>query len=123
MLAILAGYVMPACTQDPSHIAGNITKDITVLQFNEFTLADPGTVLDVRTKAEVAKGAIPESVNIDFYSDTFVSDISKLDKSKPVYVYCAVGGRSSQAMDVLSKNGFTEVYNLKGGYNAWSTYK
>jgi phage shock protein E len=46
----------------------------------------------------------------------FEQNLSALDKSKPVFVYCAVGGRSSKAAQVLNKNGF-KVYNLTGaGY-------
>ena len=35
-------------------------------------------------------------------------------------VFCAVGGRSGKASALLQKNGFTQVIDLKGGYNAWS---
>ena len=42
-----------------------------------------------------------------------------MEKSKPILVYCASGGRSSQAAAILAKHGFMEVYNLEGGLYGW----
>jgi len=50
--------------------------------------------------------------------DQFRERVQSLDKQKPVYVYCLVGGRSSAAAQWLREQGFT-VYNLQGGINAW----
>jgi thioredoxin len=38
-------------------------------------------------------------------------------------VYCASGGRSGQAAQWLASNGFTQVENLKGGFNEWKSEK
>ena len=78
-----------------------------------------GLVLDVRTPAEVAKGKLPQAAHIDFYKSDFNKQVEELDKNKPVYVYCAVGGRSGKAMSKMKAMGFKEVYNLAGGFNAW----
>ena len=45
--------------------------------------------------------------------------MSTYDKSKPVFVYCKVGGRSSQAAAKLAELGFKEIYNLEGGIMKW----
>jgi phage shock protein E len=83
-------------------------------------LKDPNIlILDVRTPQEVAQGYIEGAVNINWNSPDFSAQVEKLDKSKEVYVYCAVGGRSSQAKSVLIKQGFKEVHNLLGGIGAW----
>ena len=47
-------------------------------------------------------------------------EILKLDKDKPIAVYCAVGGRSSSTAQFLRQQGFKKVYDLKGGMFAWS---
>jgi rhodanese-related sulfurtransferase len=73
----------------------------------------------VRTPGEVAEGAIDGAVNIDFNGDDFESEISKLDKDTPVYVYCHGGGRSGNAMNMMKDLGFSEVYNLVDGYGNW----
>lgn len=48
---------------------------------------------------------------------------SQLDPQKPIVAYCAVGGRSLAAAQLLAGLGFKEVYNLKGGIKAWQGKK
>lgn len=76
-------------------------------------------ILDVRTAGEFADGHLPGAVMIDYYKSDFRQQVNKLDKTKPVFVYCASGVRSSSAAKILSQSGFTEVYNLQGGIHAW----
>jgi rhodanese-related sulfurtransferase len=88
--------------------------------FKESIDATPDAiVLDVRTAGEVEEGAIPGAVNIDYNAPDFSEKISALDKTKPYYVYCMGGGRSSKALDKMKAEGFTNVYNLEGGFKAW----
>ncbi|MEQ6123701.1 rhodanese-like domain-containing protein [Pseudotenacibaculum sp. MALMAid0570] len=76
---------------------------------------------DVRTQGEYDKGFIKGAVLIDFYKDDFVKRMSEtFDKKKPVYVYCARGGRSNKASLLLLQNGFQKVYDLDGGYSKWT---
>jgi rhodanese-related sulfurtransferase len=76
------------------------------------------TIVDVRTEREFAGGHVPNAVNIDFYGDDFRQNLLKLDKSKPVYVYCYGGGRSGEACEVLTAQGF-KVIDLENGLKAW----
>ncbi|WP_020532088.1 rhodanese-like domain-containing protein [Flexithrix dorotheae] len=76
-------------------------------------------LIDVRTPPEVAGGTIGDAVNIDFLGSDFKPEVEKLDKSKPVLVYCAVGGRSWKAAQLLNQLGFKEVYDLDGGIKGW----
>jgi rhodanese-related sulfurtransferase len=63
-------------------------------------------ILDVRTPSE--------------FSEQFLSLCEKqIPKKATVLVYCAAGGRSEQACRVLKKAGYTVLYDLKGGYDAW----
>jgi rhodanese-related sulfurtransferase len=75
-------------------------------------------VVDVRTVGEVEKGKIKGASHVDYYSSSFRTDVEKLDKSKPVLVYCAKGGRSSSAAKILKSKGYN-VYDLQGGMTAW----
>jgi phage shock protein E len=75
-------------------------------------------LLDVRTPGEWAQGKIGSSKLISVADPKFLEQASKLDKNKPVFVYCAVGGRSSKASSMLQQAGFKQVYNLSGaGYS------
>lgn len=76
-------------------------------------------LIDVRTPEEYAVGHLEGARLIDFYSPDFSAQMNKLDKNKPVAVYCAVGGRSGSAAEQLHKMGFTKVYDLAGGIRAW----
>jgi thioredoxin len=77
-------------------------------------------LIDVRTPEEFASEKINDAKNINWNGSDFVAQAEKLDKSKPVFVYCKVGGRSAQAADKLAELGFTEIYNLDGGIMKWN---
>lgn len=84
--------------------------------------AGPGrTILDVREDWEIRKfGALPNSVWADFLNkQRFEDAVSKLDKSRPCLVCCAIGGRSRQAVARLAARGFTDLSWLEGGFEAW----
>jgi rhodanese-related sulfurtransferase len=52
--------------------------------------------------------------------ETFnLKSVAKLDKNKPVLIYCTVGARSEEIGKILQKEGFTRVYNLYGGIVHW----
>lgn len=76
-------------------------------------------VLDVRTPEEIAEGALSGAINIDFTNDNFKSEIAKLDKRRTYLIYCKVGGRSSEAAKMMREAGFTHLYSLDGGIDAW----
>lgn len=76
-------------------------------------------IVDVRTPEEFQKGHIKNAVNINWNGDDFEKQISKLDKSKPVFVYCLSGGRSGAAAKQMRSDGFEEVYELSGGMLNW----
>lgn len=86
----------------------------------KFKASDGGQLVDVRTAKEVAAGSVEGATNIDFYSDDFKDQIAKLDKEKPLFVYCKSGGRSGQTAEVCKELGFKEVYDMEGGYTAYS---
>jgi rhodanese-related sulfurtransferase len=100
-------------------ITQNGFKNIDVDTFKSIAQNKNITILDVRTAEEVKSGKIKNAIHIDFFDKEFDNKINLLDKSKPVYVYCKVGGRSIRAAEKLIKSGFNTVYNLTGGIDAW----
>lgn len=96
-----------------------ISEDVEAEKFKSLVDGGSGLILDVRTPGEYAGGNISGSVNMDFNSAEFEASLDTLDKTKPVYVYCQGGGRSEQAKNIMLEKGFTEVYNLIGGYGNW----
>ncbi|WP_417195949.1 rhodanese-like domain-containing protein [Bizionia sp.] len=80
---------------------------------------DDVQLIDVRTPEEYAEGYIANFQNIDFLSETFDEDILKLDKDKPVILYCKSGGRSAECAEKMLDAGFTKIYDFKGGITKW----
>lgn len=76
-------------------------------------------LLDVRTPDEYKEAHLPGAVNIDWNDEGFMDKVAKLDKNKPVFVYCRSGHRSGLAAQALKSAGFDEVFNLDGGIMAW----
>ena len=79
--------------------------------------ATPPTLIDVRTAAEVARGAIAGARHIELA--TLPVRLAELDPGRPYVLYCQSGGRSAQACGYLAQRGFGHVYNLEGGVTAW----
>jgi rhodanese-related sulfurtransferase/rubrerythrin len=75
------------------------------------------TLLDVRQPAEYEQSHIPGAKLIPLPQLT--DRLDELDPDKPLIVYCAVGGRSRAAGQLLSGKEYDVVYNLKGGIKAW----
>ena len=76
-------------------------------------------ILDIRTPQEFVAGHIQGAVNVDFYAPDFKQQLDQLPKDKVYFVYCNSGNRSGQAMPMFRELGFGEVYELKGGIQAW----
>jgi rhodanese-related sulfurtransferase len=95
-------------------------KRISQSEFKKLMKDKNAQILDVRTVNEVSQGKIQGSLNIDYFKADFMETAkNKLDKNKPVLVYCAAGGRSASAAKDLKKAGFKKVYDLEGGYDNW----
>jgi rhodanese-related sulfurtransferase len=96
---------------------------VKVLGVDEFSkrLQAVGDIqlIDVRTPQEVSEGHIPGAMNISITAEGFENSIDKLDRSRPVYVYCKSGGRSARAAKIMKDLGFKEIYDLDGGITSW----
>ena len=76
-------------------------------------------ILDVRTWGEYLSGHIMNATLIPV--NELEGRLDELDSQRSILVYCASGGRSSTASQILVDNGFAEVYNMLGGISAWIT--
>ena len=87
--------------------------------YMEKSPGDTYTLLDVRQPEEYKESHLPGAKLIP------IADIgtrmNELDSRKPTIVYCAIGGRSRVAAQMIAGKGFREVYNLTGGIKAWNS--
>ncbi len=107
--------LMFSCTAQQGN-ASRVSAD----EFEKAISIGKQQVLDVRSAGEFAYGHIPGSMQADWTNRTEFADRTQhLDRSKPVYIYCASGPRSTSAAIWLKANGFQQVVELDGGYISW----
>lgn len=85
----------------------------------------PPTYLDVRTPSEFAAGHAPKALNVPVklggvQVPNFAEDVSNLvNKDDQLLVGCKSGLRSSLAISILQQEGYTDLTEVQGGFNAW----
>lgn len=78
--------------------------------------ADGASVVDVREPMEYVDGHVPGAALIPM--GQLASRTGELEPSRPVYVICATGNRSSAMTSLLRHVGF-DAYSVSGGTSAW----
>ena len=111
--------VLVACSNHSQNNTGLQLLPATAFS-EQLTAHQSFTLLDVRTPEEFAAGHLQGAVNMNIYDTDFDQRLAALDKSKAVFVYCKAGGRSGDAASRLKDMGFEEVYDMQGGFMAWS---
>lgn len=104
---------------DTSEMQTSVLHSINVVSAKEMIQNNNPIILDVRTPEEFREGHLENSINIDVNADDFTKEIAHLDKNANYLVYCRSGRRSLLAIQVMKDQGFTNVTNMEGGYNAW----
>lgn len=118
LLMVIIMLVLCSCESKEKNSTSG-TK-VTAEEFKALIEKDPSPqIIDVRTAEEFQSGALFNATNINSGSLDFLKQIEKLDKTKPVYLYCLSGTRSSGAMNKMVAQGFKSVYSLEGGILEW----
>jgi rhodanese-related sulfurtransferase len=78
-------------------------------------------LVDVRSPQEYASGHLKGAININWFEkDKLDAAYAKLDKDRPIYLYCQSGNRSNKTYHHLKAKGYKVFIDLKGGFGAWS---
>ena len=113
IFVLLFSFVLMNCNAQENE------KTLTTKELKELLSKEQIQLVDVRTPKEVKQGAIENAMYVNFFDTDFTEKIiQKLDKEKPVYLYCRSGNRSGKACKILQEKGY-EVYNVLGGFNQW----
>lgn len=83
------------------------------------TQKDNYIILDVRAKEEFDTGHLDSAVLIPV--DDLEARYGELLKDKPIIAYCKSGRRSAKAAAILVGKGFSQVYDMAGGIEAWKS--
>ncbi len=91
-------------------------EDINIIELNNILkINNECILLDVRSLQEYEEGHLTGATNIPLYELEQCCDCKLKDKEKTIIVYCQSGIRSKKAINILKKNGFKNLYHLKGG--------
>lgn len=77
------------------------------------------TLIDVREADEFQAGRVPKSRNIPRGILEMEMERHFKDATQPVILYCAAGGRSAVAAQVLKNMGYENVSSMEGGFETW----
>ncbi len=113
LLVALSGCTNPARQPEEAK-----QIDITVEQGKKMIDGGEVFILDVRTVEEYNDGHVNGSVLIPLAD--LEKRLNEIPRDRKILVYCRTGHRSTQASEILVKNGFTQVYNMKGGITDWT---
>ena len=89
--------------------------DINFERMSEILERESTVLIDVRTPDEYNSFRIKSSINIDYYSPSFLDSVSSHKAKKNIIFYCRSGRRSYYAAKLIQQKGFNMIYNLKGG--------
>ena len=93
---------------------------VEVLEARTLLASNPTMkVLDVRTKGEYKRGHIEGAIRNNYFSTKFKKRLRALNRDTPYMVHCKSGHRSERVVKIMRKEGFTNIYHLDGGYDAW----
>lgn len=114
-LMACSGAPVPSGAQDTSPVH----EVLAPAAFKERLAGDPGPLIDVRTPEEWNEGVIQGAQLLDYFDAGFRDAVLRTPHDRPVYLYCAAGGRSYKAALYMMQNGYTRIVELDGGMDAW----
>jgi phage shock protein E len=104
--------------QAQTYIQKRSAKIIVTPEVSKKLLADvqqgKAYLVDVRSPEEYNQQHLKYASNINIKSADFVDQIKKLDRKKPIFLYCHSGNRSGKAADSLQTLGYRFGYNIGG---------
>jgi rhodanese-related sulfurtransferase len=102
---------------------GQTAKSIKIIDpvsfKKEISATSNAQILDVRTPEEFTVEHLQNAENVNWHSSDFSTNVTKYDKSKPVFLYCRSGKRSHLAAEKLVELGFTTIFEMEGGIINW----
>jgi rhodanese-related sulfurtransferase len=85
----------------------------------DYARGESVVLLDVREPVELGLAAVPGALHVPMRD--IPARLAELARDKPLVVMCHTGRRSYMVAEFLLGQAFTEVFNLSGGIDAWST--
>jgi rhodanese-related sulfurtransferase len=110
------------------HLSLSISSTHPETAMQEFSVQDAASamadenndvvLLDVRENDELQAAAVSGALHIPM--GQIPTRMDELDKDRTILCLCHAGGRSAQVAQYLSSQGYTKIFNVSGGIDAWS---
>ena len=111
----VALVMMTACSNGKGYTSVSVDEFAKVIADNQVQL------IDTRTEAEFNEGHIPGAINIDVNESDFETKVGqKIDKTRPVALYCRGGRRSKIAAERIVALGYDDITELNTGFLSWT---
>ena len=118
---ICLGFILPSLSaQDSTRIIAVSAKEAADL-IDKHDGDSDFAILDIRTPGEFQSGHLQSAILIDFYSQTFADQLSRLDKEKKFLIYCRTGNRSARSLEIFKKLKFQKIYHMANGISTWNS--
>ena len=104
------------------HAAGFPIERVGQMSVHELDKRRPSLqIVDVRSPGEWKKGHVPGAKHM--FLPELRGRVKELDRTKPTAIYCGSGYRASIATSILKPEGFNELWNVPGSWEAWKKAK
>lgn len=111
----IALVMMTACSNGKGYTSVSVDEFAKVVADNQVQL------IDTRTEAEFNEGHIPGAINIDVNESDFEAKVGqKIDKTRPIALYCRGGRRSKIAAERIVALGYDDITELNTGFISWT---
>lgn len=111
----IALVMMTACSNGKGYTSVSVDEFAKVVADNQVQL------IDTRTEAEFNEGHIPGAINIDVNESDFEAKVGqKIDKTRPIALYCRGGRRSKIAAERIVALGYDDITELNTGFLSWT---
>jgi rhodanese-related sulfurtransferase len=114
LIILLISFAVYSC----KNVSANEIKVVTVEEMNTQLQYGDVQVVDLQPEVEYNKSHLVNAANI-IYDKDFRKKLEKLDKTKPIAIYCTTGTVSPEAARILNEAGFKNIYVLDGGIKKW----
>jgi len=114
LIIFLISFAVYSC----KNVSANEIKVVTVEEMNTQLQYGDVQVVDLQPEVEYNKSHLVNAANI-IYDKDFRKKLDKLDKTKPIAIYCTTGTVSPEAARILNEAGFKNIYVLDGGIKKW----
>ena len=111
----VALVMMTACSNGKGYTSVSVDEFAKVIAYNQVQL------IDTRTESEFNEGHIPGAINIDVNESDFEAKVGqKIDKTRPIALYCRGGRRSKIAAERIVALGYDDITELNTGFLSWT---